>query len=194
MDFAMPVLAGGWVQLEPMAAPHRDGLRRAADDERHLAIHAYRGEGAGFRYVVRRGVGPAGRRATCALRRPSARGRTAGRKYELPRTQPAPQADRDRVHLAQPQSMGHPGQCGEQAAVADARLRVARHESCVVRHRCPQRAVAGGDNETRRGPGGRVPLSHDYARTPRSGRRSLSIVAAEWPRVKQQLAARLADK
>jgi RimJ/RimL family protein N-acetyltransferase len=34
VELTMPVLTGTWVQLEPMAAPHRDGLRRAADDER----------------------------------------------------------------------------------------------------------------------------------------------------------------
>jgi RimJ/RimL family protein N-acetyltransferase len=34
MVITVPVLTGRWVQLEPLAEPHRDGLRRAADDER----------------------------------------------------------------------------------------------------------------------------------------------------------------
>src|SRR5262245_54137656 len=29
-----PVLTGRWVRLEPLAEPHREGLRAAADDER----------------------------------------------------------------------------------------------------------------------------------------------------------------
>jgi hypothetical protein len=31
---AVPILTGRWLQLEPLAAVHRDGLRTAADDER----------------------------------------------------------------------------------------------------------------------------------------------------------------
>jgi RimJ/RimL family protein N-acetyltransferase len=34
MEFAVPVLTGRWVRLEPLAAGHREGLRAAADDER----------------------------------------------------------------------------------------------------------------------------------------------------------------
>ena len=34
MGFAIPVLAGRWVQLEPLAEGLREGLRAAADDER----------------------------------------------------------------------------------------------------------------------------------------------------------------
>jgi RimJ/RimL family protein N-acetyltransferase len=34
MEITVPILMGAWVQLEPMAEPHRDGLRLAADDER----------------------------------------------------------------------------------------------------------------------------------------------------------------
>src|SRR5205823_2197270 len=34
MTFIVPTLTGHSVRLEPLAAPHRDGLRAAADDER----------------------------------------------------------------------------------------------------------------------------------------------------------------
>jgi RimJ/RimL family protein N-acetyltransferase len=34
MAFTVPVLTGQWVQLEPLSPAHRDGLRQAADDER----------------------------------------------------------------------------------------------------------------------------------------------------------------
>ncbi|MCI0380836.1 MAG: GNAT family N-acetyltransferase [Gemmataceae bacterium] len=34
MAFLAPTLTGRWVQLEPLAEPHREGLRVAADDER----------------------------------------------------------------------------------------------------------------------------------------------------------------
>jgi RimJ/RimL family protein N-acetyltransferase/ubiquinone/menaquinone biosynthesis C-methylase UbiE len=48
MTIAVPVLTGEWVQLEPLAAAHGDGLRRAADDDRiweHTLVVA---RGAGF--------------------------------------------------------------------------------------------------------------------------------------------------
>ncbi len=48
MTIAVPTLTGRGVQLEPMGAGHRDGLRAAADDERiwsHMQVTA---RGPGF--------------------------------------------------------------------------------------------------------------------------------------------------
>ena len=48
MEFAVPILAGRFVRLEPLAEEHRAGLRSAADDDRVWEHMTVLGRGAEF--------------------------------------------------------------------------------------------------------------------------------------------------
>lgn len=48
MEITAPVLAGRWVRLEPLAEEHREGLRAAADDDRVWEFLPAGGRGADF--------------------------------------------------------------------------------------------------------------------------------------------------
>jgi RimJ/RimL family protein N-acetyltransferase len=48
MEYTVPVLTGRWVRLEPLAAEHREGLRAAADDERVWRFTLTVGRGPAF--------------------------------------------------------------------------------------------------------------------------------------------------
>ena len=48
MDFTAPALTGRWVGLEPLAEEHREGLRRAADDDRVWEFMYLTGRGPDF--------------------------------------------------------------------------------------------------------------------------------------------------
>ncbi len=48
MQFSVPVLSGRWVRLEPLTEEHREGLRAASDDDRIWQFMPSGGRGAGF--------------------------------------------------------------------------------------------------------------------------------------------------
>ncbi len=71
MWFPAPTLTGRWVQLEPLAESHREGLRAAADDERiwQHALSVARGPGFDEWFDLGVSQSAAGQRVAFAVRR-----------------------------------------------------------------------------------------------------------------------------
>jgi RimJ/RimL family protein N-acetyltransferase len=71
MTIPVSVLTGRWVRLEPLAEEHRDGLHEAADDERIWQYTLVNGRGPGFAAWFDEALAQrdAGRQAPFAVRR-----------------------------------------------------------------------------------------------------------------------------
>ncbi len=83
MEITAPVLAGRWVQLEPLAEEHRAGLRAAADDDRvweHMTVLA-RGPEFDTWFDAARAQRAAGTRVPFAVRRLSSGELVGGTGY-----------------------------------------------------------------------------------------------------------------
>src|SRR5262249_20178904 len=190
MSFTVPVLTGGWVQLEPLGAAHREGLRSAADDERiwrHTLVVA-RGPGFDPWFEDALAQRDAGRQIPLAVRR-LADARLVGSTSFLD-----PSVRHRRVEIGS--TWYHPDVWGT-VVNAESKLLLLTHAFEVLgvnrvalvtdlRNERSQAAIAKL-GAVREGvcrchmitQGGRVRDSVLF-----------SIIAAEWPQVRERLAAR----
>jgi RimJ/RimL family protein N-acetyltransferase len=191
MSFTVPVLAGRSVQLEPLASAHRDGLRLAADDERiwrhTLLVARGRTFDAWFDEAMAQQV--AGRQVPFAVRQRDD-GRLIGSTSYLD-----PSARHRRVEIG---STWYVPEAWGTAVNPECKLLLLRHAfealglnrvSFVtdVRNEHSQAAIAklGAVREG-------VLRSHMLTQGGRVRDSVLfSIIAAEWPQVRDRLAARL---
>jgi RimJ/RimL family protein N-acetyltransferase len=192
MDFTVPVLTGRWVQLEPLAAPHREGLRAAADDERiwqHTVVVA-RGPGFDAWFEDALAERDAGRRIPLAVRR-RADGALVGSTSYLD-----PSARHKRVEIGS--TWYHPDVWAT-AVNPECKLLLLTHAFEVlgvnrvafvtdVRNERSQAAIAklGAVREG-------ICRSHMVTQVGRVRDSVLfSIIAPDWPQVRERLAARVA--
>jgi RimJ/RimL family protein N-acetyltransferase len=192
MAWTFPALTGEWVRLEPLAEPHRDGLRAAADDERIWEHTLVAARGPGFdawfeEALAQRG---AGRQVPFAVRLRGG-GRLVGgtsyldpserhRRVEIGSTWYAPDVWGGVVN---PECklllLGHAFEelgCNRVSLVTD--VRNERSQAAIAKLGAVREGVLRSHMLTQ---GGRVRDSVLF-----------SIVAAEWPTVRAGLAARLA--
>jgi N-acetyltransferase len=190
--FTVPILTGRWVQLEPLAATHREGLRAAADDERiwqHTIVVA---RGPGFDAWFDRALAErdAGRQIPLAVRRRTDGALVGSTSYLEPNT------GHKRVEIGS--TWYHPDVWGT-AVNPESKLLLLSHAFEVlgvnrvafvtdVRNERSQAAIAklGAIREG-------VCRSHMVTQGGRVRDSVLfSIIAAEWPQVRERLATRVA--
>jgi RimJ/RimL family protein N-acetyltransferase len=192
MDLAVPLLTGRWVQLEPLAAAHREGLRTAADDDRIWRHTLTQGRGPAFDLWFDEALAPsaAGQRLPFAVRRlagdrlvgstsfldPNAR----HRRIEIGSTWYHPEAWATAVNpecklLLLTHAFEALG-VNRVALVTD--LRNERSQAAIAKLGAVREGVLRAHMITQ---GGRIRDSVFF-----------SIIAPEWPQVKERLRARLA--
>jgi RimJ/RimL family protein N-acetyltransferase len=192
MDFMVSVLTGRWVQLEALAATHREELRAAADDERiwQHTLAVARGPGFDAWFDDALAERDAGRRVPLAVRRradgalvgstsyldPSAR----HRRVEIGSTWYRPDVWGTAVN---PESklllLTHAFEAlgvNRVSLVTD--LRNERSQAAIAKLGAAREGVCRSHMVTQ---GGRVRDSVLF-----------SIIAPEWPQVRERLAARVA--
>jgi RimJ/RimL family protein N-acetyltransferase len=193
MEFTAPVLTGRWVKLEPLTAPHREGLRGAADDERiwQHTLTVARGPGFDTWFDEALAQARAGARFPFAVRRLADGALVGSTSYHELNTR------HKRVEIGS--TWYRPDAWGT-AINPESKLLLLTHAFEVfgvnrvafvtdVRNERSQAAIAklGAVREG-------VCRCHMITQGGRARDSVLfSIIAAEWPQVRERLAARLAE-